>query len=83
MKNKFTLDGCRTQPSNTQPIQRKPPAPAITIPVASELAYRWLQLGQSTRTISRNLEIHDREMVESAIRVALSRGPLPQIRRVA
>lgn len=38
----------------------------------NEIAYRWLQRGQSTREISRGLRINDRAAVERAIHEVLS-----------
>lgn len=56
-------------------VQRKSPARASAAfldTTKSEIAYRWLQRGQSTREISRSLRINDREAVESAVREVLS-----------
>lgn len=41
----------------------------------NEIAYRWLRAGQSTREISRGLNINNREAVESALRDALASAP--------
>ena len=43
----------------------------------NEIAYRWLQRGQSTREISRGLRINDREAVEAAVRDAVTPKPRP------
>lgn len=43
----------------------------------NEIAYRWLQRGQSTREISRGLRINDREAVEAAVREAVAPAPRP------
>jgi len=41
----------------------------------NEIAYRWLQRGQSTREISRGLRINNREAVEAAVREAVVPTP--------
>ena len=61
-------------------IQRKGPVRATAgfIDITkNEIAYRWLQRGESTRQISRNMHINDREAVESAVRDVLAPKPRP------
>lgn len=70
---------CESIPESTntaQTIERKSPTRSLTPQVAEQCAYRWLYAGQSTRQISNGLRIHDRPLVESAIRERLRSGPL-------
>lgn len=63
-------------------IQRKGPARATVgflDTTKNEIAYRWLQRGESTRQISRSLRINDREAVESAVREVLKPNPGPRV----
>ena len=63
-------------------VQRKSPVRANVAfldTTKNEIAYRWLQRGQSTREISRSLRINDREAVESAVREVLSPKQGPRV----
>jgi hypothetical protein len=71
--------------NGTQAVERKKPARSLSPAVAEQCAYRWLYVGQTTRQISNGLRIHDRPLVESAIRERLRGGPIvaPGLRSVA
>jgi hypothetical protein len=71
--------------NGTQTVERKKPARSLSPAVAEQCAYRWLYVGQTTRQISNGLRIHDRPLVENAIRDRLRGGPIvaPGLRSVA
>lgn len=89
MRKSIGENGRRIYGPAAETIQRKSPTRATSAfldTTKNEIAYRWLQRGESTCQISRSLRINDREAVESAVRDVLAPKPGPRmvaIRRAA
>lgn len=86
MRKSIGENGRQIYGPSAEVVQRKGPAKANAAfldATKNEIAYRWLQRGQSTREISRSLRINDREVVERAVHEVLSPKPRPFVVRKA
>lgn len=78
--------GCQLNSQRLYVVTRKPQERAngaFLDETKNEIAYRWLQRGQSTREISRGLRINDREAVEAAVREVITPRPTGPGKRAA